>query len=75
LWSTFVSFLHRIGGIDQFFVFQGTAVEGVVTELFAGKMKIFIEYVNFDYESSRIEKFNGEKGPEPSGNRPIRSLA
>lgn len=39
---------------------QGTQAEGAIAKLFVGKMKSYIKCVNVDYESSRIEEFNGE---------------
>lgn len=39
---------------------QGTQAEGAITKLFVGKMKSYIKCVNVDYESSRIEEFNGQ---------------
>jgi ubiquitin carboxyl-terminal hydrolase 7 len=39
---------------------QGTKAEGAIAKLFVGKMKSYIKCVNVDYESSRIEEFNGE---------------
>jgi len=39
---------------------QGTKAEGAIAKLFLGKMKSYIKCVNVDYESSRIEEFNGE---------------
>ena len=38
---------------------QGTIAEGAIAKLFVGKMKSYIKCVNVDYESSRIEEFNG----------------
>ena len=38
---------------------QGTKAEGAIQKLFVGKMKSFIKCVNVDFESSRIEDFNG----------------
>jgi ubiquitin carboxyl-terminal hydrolase 7 len=38
---------------------QGTQAEGAIAKLFVGKMKSYIKCVNVDYESSRIEEFNG----------------
>ncbi|KAF9457164.1 hypothetical protein BDZ94DRAFT_1342402 [Collybia nuda] len=38
---------------------KGTKAEGAITKLFVGKMKSYIKCVNVDYESSRIEEFNG----------------
>jgi hypothetical protein len=40
-------------------VIQGTQAEGTIQKLFVGKMKSYIKCVNVDYESSRIEDFNG----------------
>lgn len=40
-------------------LFQGTKAEGAIAKLFVGKMKSYIKCVNVDYESSRIEEFNG----------------
>jgi ubiquitin carboxyl-terminal hydrolase 7 len=40
-------------------IVQGTKAEGAIAKLFVGKMKSFIKCVNVDYESSRIEEFNG----------------
>ena len=53
-------FLHP-DCINQFPVLQGTRAEGAIARLFVGKMKSFIKCVNVNYESSRIEEFNGEK--------------
>ena len=39
---------------------QGTKAEGTIQNLFVGKMKSFIKCVNVDFESSRIEEFNGK---------------
>lgn len=39
---------------------QGTLAEGAIQKLFVGKMKSFIKCVDVDYESSRIEEFNGK---------------
>lgn len=39
---------------------QGTIAEGAIQKLFVGKMKSYIKCVNVDFESSRIEDFNGE---------------
>lgn len=39
---------------------QGTKAEGAIQKLFVGKMKSYIKCVNVDFESSRIEDFNGE---------------
>ncbi|SCU89331.1 LADA_0E14884g1_1 [Lachancea dasiensis] len=36
---------------------KGTSVEGVLNELFVGKMKSYIRCVNVKYESSRVEDF------------------
>jgi hypothetical protein len=38
---------------------QGTKAEGVIAKLFSGKMKSYIKCVHVDYESSRIEEFDG----------------
>jgi ubiquitin carboxyl-terminal hydrolase 7 len=38
---------------------QGTKAEGAIAKLLVGKMKSYIKCVNVDYESSRIEEFNG----------------
>ena len=38
---------------------QGTKAEGAIQKLFVGKMKSYIKCVNVDFESSRIEEFNG----------------
>jgi ubiquitin carboxyl-terminal hydrolase 7 len=38
---------------------QGTKAEGAIAKLFLGKMKSFIKCVDVDFESSRIEEFNG----------------
>lgn len=38
---------------------QGTKAEGAIQKLFVGKMKSYIKCVNVDFESSRIEDFNG----------------
>ncbi len=38
---------------------QGTKAEGAIAKLFVGKMKSYIKCVNVDFESSRIEEFNG----------------
>jgi hypothetical protein len=38
---------------------QGTIAEGAIQKLFVGKMKSYIKCVDVDYESSRIEEFNG----------------
>ena len=38
---------------------QGTTAEGAIQKLFVGKMKSYIKCVNVDFESSRIEEFNG----------------
>jgi ubiquitin carboxyl-terminal hydrolase 7 len=40
---------------------QGTKAEGAIAKLFVGKMKSYIKCVNVDYESSRIEEFNGTR--------------
>ena len=40
-------------------IVQGTKAEGAIQNLFVGKMKSFIKCVNVDFESSRIEEFNG----------------
>jgi hypothetical protein len=40
-------------------VIKGTQAEGTIQKLFVGKMKSYIKCVNVDYESSRIEDFNG----------------
>ena len=39
---------------------KGTQAEGAIAKLFVGKMKSYIKCVNVEYESSRIEEFNGE---------------
>lgn len=39
---------------------QGTKAEGAIAKLFVGKMKSYIKCVNVEYESSRIEEFNGK---------------
>ncbi|EGN95429.1 hypothetical protein SERLA73DRAFT_76534 [Serpula lacrymans var. lacrymans S7.3] len=39
---------------------KGTKAEGAIAKLFVGKMKSYIKCVNVDYESSRIEEFNGK---------------
>lgn len=39
---------------------QGTQAEGAIAKLFVGKMKSYIKCVDVDYESSRIEEFNGK---------------
>ena len=39
---------------------QGTKAEGAIQKLFVGKMKSYIKCVNVDFESSRIEAFNGK---------------
>lgn len=39
---------------------QGTKAEGAIAKLFLGKMKSFIKCMDVDYESSRIEEFNGK---------------
>lgn len=36
---------------------KGTAIEGVLNNIFVGKMKSFIRCVNVDFESARIEDF------------------
>lgn len=36
--------------------------EGAIQKLFVGKMKSYIKCVNVDFESSRIEEFNGILG-------------
>ena len=36
---------------------KGTAADGILTELFVGKMKSYIKCVDVDYESSRSEDF------------------
>ncbi|KAG0057243.1 hypothetical protein BGZ83_000656 [Gryganskiella cystojenkinii] len=36
---------------------KGTAAEGAIQKLFAGKMKSYIKCINVDYESSRVEDF------------------
>lgn len=41
------------------YYFQGTIVDGAVTNIFMGKMKSYIKCINVDYESSRIEDFYG----------------
>ncbi|KAG5220945.1 cysteine proteinase [Salix suchowensis] len=38
---------------------KGTKAEGAIAKLFVGKMKSFIKCVNVEYESSRLEEFNG----------------
>ena len=38
---------------------KGTKAEGAIAKLFVGKMKSYIKCVDVDYESSRIEEFNG----------------
>ena len=38
---------------------QGTKAEGAIAKLFVGKMKSYIKCVNVDFESSRLEDFNG----------------
>lgn len=38
---------------------QGTKAEGAIQKLFVGKMKSYIKCLNVDFESSRIEEFNG----------------
>ncbi|TFY56142.1 hypothetical protein EVJ58_g7817 [Rhodofomes roseus] len=38
---------------------KGTIAEGAIQKLFVGKMKSYIKCVNVDFESSRIEEFNG----------------
>lgn len=40
-------------------ILQGTKAEGAIAKLFLGKMKSYIKCVDVDYESSRIEEFNG----------------
>lgn len=40
-------------------IIQGTKAEGAIAKLFLGKMKSYIKCVDVDYESSRIEEFNG----------------
>lgn len=42
---------------------KGTKAEGAIQKLFVGKMKSYIKCVNVDFESSRIEDFNGEAIP------------
>ncbi len=39
---------------------QGTKAEGAIQKLFVGKMKSYIKCVDVDFESSRIEEFNGK---------------
>ena len=41
------------------FAYQGTEAEGAIAKLFVGKMKSYIKCVNVDFESSRMEDFNG----------------
>jgi ubiquitin carboxyl-terminal hydrolase 7 len=38
---------------------KGTPVEGAIRKLFTGKMKSYIQCVDVDYESSRVEDFYG----------------
>lgn len=38
---------------------QGTKADGAISRLFVGKMKSYVRCVNVDYESSRVEDFNG----------------
>ncbi|KAJ7917322.1 hypothetical protein B0H13DRAFT_2443436, partial [Mycena leptocephala] len=38
---------------------KGTKAEGAIVKLLAGKMKSYIKCVDVDYESSKIEEFNG----------------
>lgn len=45
---------------------QGTTAEGAIQKLFVGKMKSYIKCVNVDFESSRIEEFNGTAYASPS---------
>jgi hypothetical protein len=40
--------------------YQGTLADGAITKLFVGKMKSYIKCVNVDFESSRMEDFNGD---------------
>jgi ubiquitin carboxyl-terminal hydrolase 7 len=40
-------------------IHQGTQADGAITKLFVGKMKSYIKCVNVDFESSRMEDFNG----------------
>jgi len=54
--------LRQTGGVEQPHASQGTRAEGAISKLFTGKMKSFIKCINVDYESSRIEEFNGEEG-------------
>ena len=42
---------------------KGTKAEGAIAKLFVGKMKSYIKCVDVDYESSRIEEFNGACSP------------
>ena len=35
--------------------------DGAITKLFVGKMKSYIKCVNVDFESSRMEDFNGNE--------------
>lgn len=55
--------LHHFSQVVELnnFVSQGTRAEGAIAKLFVGKMKSYIKCVNVNYESSRIEEFNGEK--------------
>jgi len=55
--------LHQFSQVVELrnFVSQGTRAEGAIAKLFVGKMKSYIKCVNVNYESSRIEEFNGEK--------------
>lgn len=39
---------------------QGTHAEGTIAKLFVGKMKSLIKCVSVDYESTRVEEFDGE---------------
>ena len=50
----------QLAGLSNL-VSQGTRAEGAIAKLFVGKMKSYIKCVNVNYESSRIEEFNGKK--------------
>ena len=54
-------------------LYQGTKAEGAIQKLFVGKMKSYIKCVNVDFESSRIEEFNGKGHRLPSDDAAVLS--
>jgi len=55
----FILFRGYVVRLTSIFHYKGTKAEGAIAKLFVGKMKSYIKCVNVDYESSRIEEFNG----------------